>query len=65
MGPSGHFYSGVFHDMRLVDFRGLTGSQRTPRVWASQISSNSDTVEICTFFEALSIECHKTGLRDM
>ena len=21
------------HDMRLVDFRGLTGSQRTPRVW--------------------------------
>ena len=21
------------HDMRHVDFRGLTGSQRTPRVW--------------------------------
>ena len=21
------------HDMRLVDFRGLTGSQQTPRIW--------------------------------
>ena len=23
----------VFHDVRHVEFRGLTGSQRTPRVW--------------------------------
>ena len=29
--PFLHMYGS--HDMRLVDFRGLTGSQRTPRVW--------------------------------
>ena len=29
--PFLHMYGS--HDMRHVDFRGLTGSQRTPRVW--------------------------------
>ena len=29
--PFLHMYGS--HDMKLVDFRGLTGSQRTPRVW--------------------------------
>ena len=27
----------VFHDMRRVEFRGLTSSQRTPRVWGITI----------------------------
>ena len=30
-----------------------------------RISSNYEIVEICTFFEALSVECRKTSLRDM
>ena len=29
--PFLHMYES--HDMRHVDFRGLTGSQRTPRIW--------------------------------
>ena len=31
--PFLHMYGS--HDMRLVDFRGLTGSQRTPQVWGA------------------------------
>ena len=31
----------------------------------SRISSNFETVEIYTFFEALGVGCCKTGLRDM
>ena len=30
--PFLHMYGS--HDMRHVDFRGLTGSQQTPRVWS-------------------------------
>ena len=34
MGPSGYFYSGMSLAIRDKQiFRGLTGSQRTPRVW--------------------------------
>ena len=47
-------------------FRGLTGSQRTPgdrgvtNLAIHRISSNSEIVRICTFFEASSIRCRKT-----
>ena len=34
--PFLHMYGS--HDMRHVDFRGLTGSQRTPRVWGVTVS---------------------------
>ena len=34
MGPRGHFYSSMSLTIRDKQvFRGLTGSQRTPRVW--------------------------------
>ena len=57
MGLRDHFYSGMSLAIRDKQvFRGLTGSQRTPRVWGV----TSETVGICMFFEAPSIGCRKT-----
>ena len=34
----------VFHDVRPVEFRGLTGSQRTPGVWGVTAGIEQDYV---------------------
>ena len=53
----------VFHDVRHVDFRGLTGSQRTPRVWGVtfilKFSVYSEVVDRALIIEKDAEELHQ------
>ena len=49
MGPMWLFYSCVSCNMRRVDFHGLMGSQRTPRVWGVTFHALLRNSEILDF----------------
>ena len=67
--PFLHMYGS--HDMRHVDFRGLTGSQRTPRVWgvtsagSAEVNSMTKSVKTCPFIAVFGLYLMSNSLNSM